>query len=122
LDREVSRAVPGRREVRKAFDSIDLLVMPTTGGDSGPIPAPQPAPAPGPGGAARGGAEGFGNTSKFSYYGLPATSVPCGFTASGRPSGLQIASAPFAETAVLTLVHALTGGDVSPILARMGAH
>ena len=102
-----------RREIRKAFESIDLLVMPTTGGVAGPIPAPQPAPAagrggaaPGRGGAGRGGAAGFGNTSYFSYYGLPAISVPCGFTASGLPIGLQIAGPPFAETAVLALAHA----------------
>jgi len=37
---------------------------------------------------------------------LPAISVPCGFTASGLPIGLQIGGAPFAESTVLALAHA----------------
>jgi aspartyl-tRNA(Asn)/glutamyl-tRNA(Gln) amidotransferase subunit A len=41
------------------------------------------------------------NTSPFNVLGLPAISVPCGFTTSGLPIGLQIVGAPFAETTVL---------------------
>jgi Asp-tRNA(Asn)/Glu-tRNA(Gln) amidotransferase A subunit family amidase len=37
---------------------------------------------------------------------LPAISVPCGFTADGLPIGLQISSAPFAESKVISLAHA----------------
>jgi len=33
-------------------------------------------------------------------------SVPCGFTNSGLPIGLQISGAPFAESTVLSLAHA----------------
>jgi aspartyl-tRNA(Asn)/glutamyl-tRNA(Gln) amidotransferase subunit A len=96
-----------RREIVKTFASIDLLIMPTTGGTAGLIPAPQPAPIPnGRGAAPAGGAAGFRNTSYFSYYGLPAISVPCGFTAAGLPIGLQIGGAPFAEATVLALAHA----------------
>jgi len=39
-------------------------------------------------------------------YGVPSLSVPCGFTASGLPIGLQISGAHFAETSVLALAHA----------------
>jgi len=46
------------------------------------------------------------NTWPFDVSGLPAISVPCGFTASGLPIGLQIVGAPFAEAAVLTLAYA----------------
>jgi aspartyl-tRNA(Asn)/glutamyl-tRNA(Gln) amidotransferase subunit A len=46
------------------------------------------------------------NTSPFNVLGLPAISVPCGFTTSGLPIGLQIVGAPFAETTVLALAHA----------------
>jgi aspartyl-tRNA(Asn)/glutamyl-tRNA(Gln) amidotransferase subunit A len=60
-----------RREIAKTFASIDLLIMPTTGGTAGLIPAPQPAPIP-TAAAPAGGAAGFRNTSYFSYYGLPA--------------------------------------------------
>jgi aspartyl-tRNA(Asn)/glutamyl-tRNA(Gln) amidotransferase subunit A len=39
-------------------------------------------------------------------YGLPAMTIPCGFTNSGLPIGLQISAAPFAETTMLALAHA----------------
>ena len=106
-----------RREIVKVFESIDLLVMPTTGGVASLIPAqPTSGAAPpgggggagagGRGGAPAGGAAGFRNTSYSSFYGLPAISVPCGFTASALPIGLQISGAPFAEGTVLALAHA----------------
>ena len=117
--REVTLA---RRKIAGSFQAVDLVVMPTTGGTAGPIP-PLPAEDPagdapaagrgrgGRGGRGRGrggggGPSGFRNTSYCSYYGLPAISVPCGFTASGLPIGLQIAGAPFAESTVLALAHA----------------
>lgn len=46
------------------------------------------------------------NTSPFNGYGLPTISVPCGFTQSGLPIGLQIAAGPWAESTVLALAHA----------------
>ena len=46
------------------------------------------------------------NTSPFDVLGLPAISIPCGFTTSGLPVGLQIVGAPFAESTVLILAHA----------------
>ena len=33
-------------------------------------------------------------------------SIPCGFTASGLPIGMQIGAAPWAEPTVLALAHA----------------
>jgi aspartyl-tRNA(Asn)/glutamyl-tRNA(Gln) amidotransferase subunit A len=42
----------------------------------------------------------------FNLTGLPAISVPCGFTATGLPIGLQIAGKPFDEATVLRLAHA----------------
>ena len=39
-------------------------------------------------------------------YGLPTISVPCGFTSSGLPIGLQISGPPFGEPTVLALAHA----------------
>jgi aspartyl-tRNA(Asn)/glutamyl-tRNA(Gln) amidotransferase subunit A len=103
-----------RRAITEVFGSIDLLVTPTTGDVASRIPALASAPAPvGPAGrggrggpAGGGGAAGFRNTSYFSFYGLPAISVPCGFTAAGLPIGLQISGAPFAEGTVFALAHA----------------
>ena len=41
------------------------------------------------------------NTRQFSYLGLPAISVPCGFDSRGLPIGLQLAGRPFAEARLL---------------------
>lgn len=42
----------------------------------------------------------------FNLAGLPALSLPCGFTASGLPVGLQIAGKPFEEAMILRIAHA----------------
>ena len=46
------------------------------------------------------------NTRPFNVLGLPAISVPCGFTRDGLPIGLQIAGAPGDDARVLQLAHA----------------
>jgi aspartyl-tRNA(Asn)/glutamyl-tRNA(Gln) amidotransferase subunit A len=46
------------------------------------------------------------NTRPFNVWGLPAISVPCGFTKSGLPIGLQIAGPHWREDLVLRLGHA----------------
>jgi aspartyl-tRNA(Asn)/glutamyl-tRNA(Gln) amidotransferase subunit A len=43
------------------------------------------------------------NTRPFNYTGLPALSVPCGFTANGLPAGFQLSGPPFAEALLLRL-------------------
>ena len=45
-------------------------------------------------------------TADFSIYGLPTISVPCGFSSSGLPIGLQISGPPFGEKKVLALAYA----------------
>jgi aspartyl-tRNA(Asn)/glutamyl-tRNA(Gln) amidotransferase subunit A len=42
----------------------------------------------------------------FNLTGLPALSIPCGFTSAGLPIGLQIAGKPFDEATVLRVAHA----------------
>jgi len=46
------------------------------------------------------------NTGQFNIYGIPAISVPCGFTAAGLPVGLMIAGPRFSEGRVLALARA----------------
>ena len=46
------------------------------------------------------------NTGQFNTYGIPAISVPCGFTAAGMPVGLMIAGPRFSEGRVLALARA----------------
>lgn len=84
-----------RREVKKVFATVDVLITPT-------MPSPPVVIAQG----ADPTAVSNRNTSPFDVLGLPAITVPCGFTTSGLPIGLQIAGAPFAESTVLALAHA----------------
>jgi aspartyl-tRNA(Asn)/glutamyl-tRNA(Gln) amidotransferase subunit A len=42
----------------------------------------------------------------FNLTGLPAMSIPCGFTSTGLPIGLQVAGGPFDEATVLRVAHA----------------
>ena len=44
--------------------------------------------------------------SPASLAGLPALSVPCGFSASGLPIGMQIIGRPFAEQLLFRVGHA----------------
>ena len=83
-----------RREIRTVFAKVDLLIAPT-------MKTP-PALLSAPGGGGGGG----NNNVAFDMYGVPSISVPCGFTSSGLPIGLQISGAHFAETNVLALAHA----------------
>ena len=46
------------------------------------------------------------NTGAFNAYGIPAISVPCGFTSGGLPVGLMIAGPRFSEGKVLALAAA----------------
>jgi aspartyl-tRNA(Asn)/glutamyl-tRNA(Gln) amidotransferase subunit A len=99
-----------RREIRNTFTSVDLLITPTmkvppatiasTLNPSGPNPQAK--------GAGRGnpGAGNLNSPGAFDVYGLPAITIPCGFTNLSLPIGLQISAAPFAETTMLALAHA----------------
>jgi aspartyl-tRNA(Asn)/glutamyl-tRNA(Gln) amidotransferase subunit A len=46
------------------------------------------------------------NTRPFNVWGLPAISLPCGFTETGLPIGLQIAAPHWREDLVLRLAYA----------------
>jgi len=82
-----------RREIKKVFTKIDLVIAPTMKTPPALLSAP---------GAAGGG----NNNVMFDMYGVPSISLPCGFTDSGLPIGLQISGAHFAELNVLALAHA----------------
>jgi len=47
-----------------------------------------------------------GNTRSLDDYGLPTITVPCGFSKSGLPIGLQISGPNLGEVQVLALAHA----------------
>lgn len=46
------------------------------------------------------------NTGAFNIYGIPAVSVPCGFTETGLPVGITIAGPRFSEGRILALARA----------------
>lgn len=99
-----------RRDIRKVFATIDVLITPTQRGVAQLISPAQPTA----GGRAAGGAVpppgggggGLVNTAAFDIYGLPTITVPCGFSASGLPIGLQISGNHFAEPTILALAYA----------------
>ena len=96
--RELEQA---RRNIHAVFAEVDLLVTPTT-----PMPAPAIADLRANPGALRPAElKLLRNTRPFNVWGLPAISVPCGFTHSGLPIGLQIAGPPWREDLVLRLAH-----------------
>ena len=91
-----------RRTIRNVFSTVDLLVTPTT-----PIPAPSIAELKASPDALRPAElKLLRNTRPFNVWGLPAISLPCGFTQRGLPIGLQIAGPPWREDLVLRLAHA----------------
>jgi aspartyl-tRNA(Asn)/glutamyl-tRNA(Gln) amidotransferase subunit A len=91
-----------RRSARATFESVDVLITPTT-----PVPPltiselladldnlrPREVLM-------------LRNTRPFNNVGLPTISVPCGVTKSGLPIGMQITGAPWAEENVLQLAQA----------------
>jgi aspartyl-tRNA(Asn)/glutamyl-tRNA(Gln) amidotransferase subunit A len=97
--REMDQA---RRRASDIFADVDLLVTPTM-----PIPAPVIADLKKDPEALRPAELTLlRNTRPFNVWGLPAISVPCGFTKSGLPIGLQIAGAHWREDLVLRLAYA----------------
>ena len=85
-----------RKKCEQFFELQDLLLIPTT-----PIPAPTIA--------GNDAVEQAGRltrfTAPFNLTGLPALSIPCGFTKDGLPIGLQIVSRTWADAKVLNAGH-----------------
>jgi aspartyl-tRNA(Asn)/glutamyl-tRNA(Gln) amidotransferase subunit A len=86
-----------KKRFEQFFESYDFLIIPTT-----PIPAPTIA--------GHDAVEQAGRltrfTAPFNLAGLPALSLPCGFTKEGLPIGLQIASRAWADAKVLNAGYA----------------
>ena len=88
-----------RSEVLGAFADarLDALVTPTTPRVAMPLASFDPATELG---------TLIPYTCPFNLTGQPAVSVPCGFSASGLPIGLQFVGAPFGDSAVLAVAAA----------------
>lgn len=94
----VSRELQASRDaINKVFDEVDVLLMPT-------VPIPPPAIAllrEHPDDLRRQELLMLRNTRPFNVWGIPAISVPCGFTKDGMPIGLQLAAAPWRGNVLL---------------------
>ena len=76
------------------FKDSDVLLLPTT---TAITPGIEEARAGGP------QAVSADNTFFCNYYGLPAVSIPCGFSKNGLPLGLQIVGPRWGEATVLAV-------------------
>jgi aspartyl-tRNA(Asn)/glutamyl-tRNA(Gln) amidotransferase subunit A len=94
-----------RKAARELFANVDVVVTPTT---PSPAFAVEEPPAETPDLRAL-ELVSLRNTRPFNALGAPAISIPCGFTADGRPIGMQLAGAPGAEASVLALAQAYQG-------------
>jgi aspartyl-tRNA(Asn)/glutamyl-tRNA(Gln) amidotransferase subunit A len=106
-----------RRTIDDHFTDFDFVVMPTLKTEPpvlndmirrnlmnivGLLPAPATA-----GGSAAGAASSdISSVGAYDVYGIPAISVPCGFTQDGLPVGLTIAGPHFSESKVFALAAA----------------
>jgi len=103
-----------RREIDSKFEDFDLVVVPTTRLNPPKINdslARQAATAAGPNRDSKvydwfSSSGGCANTAPFDAYGIPAISLPCGYTKDGLPIGLMIAGPHFSEGKVLALAYA----------------
>ncbi len=96
--REIDRL---RRAVQETFATTDLLITPTTPVppatiESAKLDVPPVGNVP----------SSLRNTAPFDIFGLPTISIPCGFTSSGLPIGIQISGPHMGELQVLALAHA----------------
>ena len=84
------------REFAEVLSGVDIIATPTMANPPGRFDELDPG----------GHARGPNFASPFNMTGMPAISVPSGFTPSGLPVGLQLAGRPFDEPTVLRTAYA----------------
>ena len=100
-----------RRMIDSHFTNFDVVVVPTTVMQAGKINdslAQEARSAPPEGKVYNWFETGGGctNTRAFDLFGIPAITVPCGFTKAGMPIGMMIAAPHYQEGRVLALAYA----------------
>ena len=92
----LKRIREARRDIRRTFEQVDVLLLPTMR-ETAPLISDivnQTHRSPG------------SNVSAFNRFGLPALTLPCGFSREGLPIGLQVVGPYFGESIVLTVAAA----------------
>lgn len=85
-----------RRNIRRIFEQVDILVLPTMR-----EPAPLISET-----VNETHQRPQSNTSAFNHFGTPAMTVPCGFSKDGLPIGLQLVGGAFHEPLVVSIAYA----------------
>lgn len=88
-----------RRELRNVFRKVDLMVLPSSATTAPAMRDSDPLDT-----IYRNLAPDF--VSPFNLAGLPAMSIPCGFSKKGLPVGLQLAGKAFGEATLLRVGYA----------------
>ena len=88
-----------RKAIAAVFEHVDVLVTPTLVQLPVSIEAALASPIEATAILIR-------NTAPFNGYGIPAITVPCGFSREGLPIGLQMCGRALGEVDVLALAHA----------------
>ncbi len=86
-----------REDFRRAFAEVDIIVGPTTPTPAFPLEAKNADPV------AMYLADIY--TIAVNLAGIPAVSIPCGFTAAGLPIGMQLMGDYFADDLLLNVAH-----------------
>lgn len=84
-----------KKEFAEVFEQVDVIACPTSLNVASSLSELDPL------GTLR--APSF--TAPFNQTGMPAISIPCGFSQSGLPIGFQIAGRPFAESTVIQVAY-----------------
>ncbi len=80
-----------RRDIRKTFEQVDILLLPAMKEPAPPIKAVMDRTW-----------RSRGSTmSAFNRFGLPSLALPCGFSGEGLPTGMQIVGPWLGEGVVL---------------------
>ena len=93
-----------RRQILELLDRVDVLVLPTSMTPAPPLSGDVPS-VQGKDNASTRLKGRIAFTCPFNLAGVPAITLPCGYTSTGLPLGLQIVGSPFAEELVLNVAH-----------------
>ena len=93
-----------RQQILDMLENVDVLVLPTSPGAAPKIPDSAGIKSQEDARSRMTGIRSF--TGPFNLAGVPAISIPCGFTQDDMPIALQIVGRPFEDATVMRVAHA----------------